>query len=1083
VDAVTTTVVYSDAADSHLYSTDGESGTYEDVRAGNYPKYYYTSFTYIYVGQYTPYEYDIYEGFIGFDTSSIGTDTVSAAILALTSDYDLSITDFVMEARLDDWGGTVTDADWIAGADLSSQTLLAHYDTANGAVAGTTYDFVDDALPANINKTGSTYLSLTSSRTRTGTYGGGNERVAWRSGDYTGTTSDPKITITHEAGATTGTAASTFKSSVAATGQRSRRGTNWVDNPSFETDTSGWDNSGPGWLNPVTAYSRVTVDNAPNAGSACMGIEFSSAVNEGIVYPMPGTFRKGVTYSLSIAMKWLSGIQPQVLFYSPGPNVEGGHVGSVPQDQAWHTLKSTWTPTADYSDVVLVVRNADYGAAQIRIDDVRVVASNWVSNPDFTSDTTDWNLTPIRGGGGSSITRRIAHGFAALTNAGFESGDLTGWSGGLGDRYVEQHYNNANGWLGTYRAVLHKVSTDTYCYIQSGEFAAPAGDRVELNALVSGAGATAQFQIVCLDSGHNEIAWPYQTHSLTNDNNNPLRLSSGVVTLPANTAYISPRVFNTVDSTYLCVDDITLIFHDDYPADEYVGDVISNAAFCGMGTTVDGPFLSGRQYGFSVELQNYTGDNYVVYGLAAIDNNADYAEAAPHLYGLPFTFAYKWTPSANHAHAGLYAVTVGADSTSLRLTGAWVNELIDGPAASTFKSSVAATGSVVISGTSAATFKFSEAATGSAINGTAASTFKFSPAATGTEVISGTGASTFKFSHAATGMETADYVSVANVAAHDLLTGNFSIELWYKRASTDSTGYLYYEPGGVYIESLWDGSIYFGSPGVGDAGVYAAPDDAGVWHHLVITKGATATSWKLYFDGVDATPAEIFSSTPSSGEGQSKRFASSDGNTGWQGSLDEVAIYKSVLSAERVAAHYNAAVPVTEVTGTAATTFRFTPQATGTETISGTSAATFKFTPQATGTETLTGTAASTWKFSSAATGTESMAGTSAATFEYSTAATGAETLSGTSAATFKYSTAATGTETLSGAAATTWRFFGLRLLTFAFLGTGLSVSRDASVRSWLSFGMTRSSQAPFGSIQARYRLSLPLVLRSATMI
>lgn len=923
--------------------------------------------------------YYCYEAFLSFDTSAVGSDSVSAAVLNLTSQSDQSATDFEIRARLRDWGSSLTTADWVAHSSLSSLTLLAHHATSSGWSAGSSYDFTDDNFAANINGSGTTRVILHSDFTEAGTNPGTTQRyVSFRTLNYTGTTSDPKLTITHAANATTGTAASTFKYSVATTGRRYFGGRNWIDNPSFETDTSGWGYPVRGGTASGATITRVA-DATSGVGSYVGEIYSGSGGFSGYGYTIQGPFRKGVAYSVSFLEKTVSGGTSFIYGLAFDSN-DGAEVGSTLYG-TWTRHYIEWVPTADRASAGFFIVAVDSGST-FRIDDVKVVASNWVDNPSFEQDTVGWGK-PVRGTTNAVTFSRVANvATAALTNSGFESGDLTGW-GGLGDRYVEPHYNAGSGWSGTYFAVLHKVSTDTYCLIEQSYFEATPGERIELSAQVSGAGSGLTLQLVPCDSGNAELSYPQAEFSITNDNNNPLRFSTGAITMPANTAKFKVRVFNTVDATYMPVDDIVVKYLD-RPDGTYAGDVTTTgAAYDGIGYVINGPFVSGTTYLFSVSMRSMTGDNYLCYGIAGADDTSDYAEGAPYVGGTWGRYTYSWTPSANHAEAGFYALAVDATTTRFQIDDVVVNQL----------------------------------ATGSA-----ASTFKFAPAATGTEVISGTSAATFKFSHAATATEYADHVSVANVAAHDLGTGNFSIELWYKRGANDAAGYLYWEPGGAYIESMWDGSIYFGSPGVGDAGVYAAPDDSGVWHHVVVTKGATSTSWKFYFDSADVTP-EIFASTPSSGTGQIKRFASSDGATGWQGSLDEVAIYKSVLSPARVAAHYNAGVPVTEVTGTAATTFRFVPAATGTETLSGSSASTFKFAAAATGAETITGAAAATWKFSAAATGAETITGAGASTWKFSPAATGSVVIAGTSAATFKYSTAATGAEALSGAAATTWRF------------------------------------------------------------
>jgi len=209
---MSTLVVYSDTTDGFIYCIDGiaddgegggENGTYASARAGTGSQFgANAAATYANVGQakvvVTFTEYQVQESFLAFDTSSIPDgDTVSAAVLNLTSFSDLSTTDFTIEARLYDWGTGLTTADW---QSAPSGTLLAHRDTASGWTVNTAYDLTDDAFAANVSKTGSTRLLLCSDHTTANTAPTGGERVAAYSADYTGTTRDPKLTVTYAAG-------------------------------------------------------------------------------------------------------------------------------------------------------------------------------------------------------------------------------------------------------------------------------------------------------------------------------------------------------------------------------------------------------------------------------------------------------------------------------------------------------------------------------------------------------------------------------------------------------------------------------------------------------------------------------------------------------------------------------------------------------------------------------------------------------------------------------------------------------------------------------------------------------------------
>lgn len=199
---MTTLTVYADASDGYLYSN---GATYALTRSGAGVQVN-TTLTTVPPGQsYDSYGagWEVYEAFESFDTSSIGAGaTVTSTVLTVTSDQTYSDTAFSFEARLKDWGATLDAADWVAGASLSGLTLLAHYALGGGFVFGTAYNFIDDAFPANVNKTGSTRIIVCSSRTTSGTAPVGDpsyEYAFYRSADYTGTTSDPKLVVVYTA--------------------------------------------------------------------------------------------------------------------------------------------------------------------------------------------------------------------------------------------------------------------------------------------------------------------------------------------------------------------------------------------------------------------------------------------------------------------------------------------------------------------------------------------------------------------------------------------------------------------------------------------------------------------------------------------------------------------------------------------------------------------------------------------------------------------------------------------------------------------------------------------------------------------
>lgn len=135
------------------------------------------------------------ESGISFDTSSLSGATISSAVLSLYGKTDNSTTNFTVEARVYDFGASWTDVDYRTPAELGSCTLVASLSTVGFSVAGYN-DFTDVALPANINKTGTTYLVLASDRFRGGTTPTGAEYVDFYSYDQ-GDPYRPKLTVTY----------------------------------------------------------------------------------------------------------------------------------------------------------------------------------------------------------------------------------------------------------------------------------------------------------------------------------------------------------------------------------------------------------------------------------------------------------------------------------------------------------------------------------------------------------------------------------------------------------------------------------------------------------------------------------------------------------------------------------------------------------------------------------------------------------------------------------------------------------------------------------------------------------------------
>lgn len=178
----TTYTIYGDPADAGVASpVDDPDGSGDFLETG-------TSIT---VGKdNSPWGY---EGFIAFDTSAV-VGTITSVTLSLRGVVNSLSTNFIIEARLHDWGATVTTADWLARATLGTKTLVASKSTVGWSTAGYNALTSEAAFLTGINQSGFTRLVLCSDRHRNG-LGSGNEWLAFASADTADTTSDPKLVI------------------------------------------------------------------------------------------------------------------------------------------------------------------------------------------------------------------------------------------------------------------------------------------------------------------------------------------------------------------------------------------------------------------------------------------------------------------------------------------------------------------------------------------------------------------------------------------------------------------------------------------------------------------------------------------------------------------------------------------------------------------------------------------------------------------------------------------------------------------------------------------------------------------------
>lgn len=147
----------------------------------------------------------------------------------------------------------------------------------------------------------------------------------------------------------------------------------------------------------------------------------------------------------------------------------------------------------------------------------------------------------------------------------------------------------------------------------------------------------------------------------------------------------------------------------------------------------------------------------------------------------------------------------------------------------------------------------------------------------------------------------------------------FTIEAWVKRSLT-----------GILEQTIYNKFVGSGSLYVRNDGIMLASDsiaiivqstvtitDTTTWHHVACTKnGATS---KLYIDGEDVT-GTVTDATCTSPVSTFWIGSEHAANSPFDGSLDEVAVYPTALSAARILVHYNAAfvrarVPISIVSG------------------------------------------------------------------------------------------------------------------------------------------------------------------------
>lgn len=150
----------------------------------------------------------------------------------------------------------------------------------------------------------------------------------------------------------------------------------------------------------------------------------------------------------------------------------------------------------------------------------------------------------------------------------------------------------------------------------------------------------------------------------------------------------------------------------------------------------------------------------------------------------------------------------------------------------------------------------------------------------------------------------AGFVSVNDDNTLDL-ADVFTLEAWVKKATDNNSMAIISKGAGAYLmEFNASNQLYLEKYGIA-AVVSSTTTVTGTgWHHVAITKNAATV--KQYIDGVDVTGV-VTNSTFVDNAVALNIGRRQVPDHFWSGSIDEVAVYSTPLSAARIAAHYAAA--------------------------------------------------------------------------------------------------------------------------------------------------------------------------------
>lgn len=197
----------------------------------------------------------------------------------------------------------------------------------------------------------------------------------------------------------------------------------WVTNPGFETNTTGWSVSA-GINAAATSITRITTDD--HSGSASGSLVTTTTVNSGVNFDLGSTrFWQESTYGTAyvglVWLKWVSGpTRARLILGSEGTSSDRATLTITDLAADWTPYRVVWYPSASRTDAQLAITTDVAAALTVLIDDASVYqidAFSQVENGNFLSDTTGWATTAGINGAGTSITRGSGTGPATTTYA------------------------------------------------------------------------------------------------------------------------------------------------------------------------------------------------------------------------------------------------------------------------------------------------------------------------------------------------------------------------------------------------------------------------------------------------------------------------------------------------------------------------------------------------------------------------------------------------------------------------------------------------------------------------------------------